>query len=792
MVEEGEALLRAAAVVGVSFRVDLLAEVAGVEQLAALDGLALPEFSRFVHLVAGDGSFVDVATWGEVYEAIPPSQRARLHERAAEVLIDWIERGRVVEPAEIARHLLASGPSATERAAAFLVRAGDLAMDDGAYSVAAGHFEQSIAELESAGGADGKRAAALCALGGARLAEGDRSASREAFRAAVVPARRAGRGDLLARAALGLGSGVAGFEVGLADRAQLDLLEESLVALPSDELSLRAAVLARLSVALSGVELEERRRSLAEEAVELARGAKDRVALAGALAAQCDSLAGPEHAEVRRRLATEIIDVARALRDRETELLGRRHRLVALAETGDVEGVDAEIRDFAALSNVLGQPLYGWYVPLWRGMRALMEGRLTDCRRLLDDAAAIGAGSHNAHLLIATQRWCLLSETGDGEAVAALAEGLDLDEEPGVWAGVALALMAAEAGRLSDARVRLDSAAPRLAGAPRDSEWLPLLTQVAELVGHLGGHPVASWTYEALRPHADRLVVEGIGAAIRGSVNRPLGLLAAALGDIQHAAAHFATALDVHRRLGAPLLVARTLRDRGIALDDRDTLEAALAAYEELGVDARAAELRAALGTGTTLGAGGQRFIREGEVWSLTYAGRSVRLRDTKGLQDIARLLAAPGRPVASVDLAAAGVVTPGKRSQATADLHEAGDLGEVLDSTARTAYQRRLRELDSAIDEAEDAVDGERVARAKAERDVLADQLRAAYGLGGRPRRTGDPVERARTAVTGRIRDALRRIEAVHPELGRHLRLSVRTGTVCVYEPDASVDWTL
>ena len=71
-------------------------------------------------------------------------------------------------------------------------------------------------------------------------------------------------------------------------------------------------------------------------------------------------------------------------------------------------------------------------------------------------------------------------------------------------------------------------------------------------------------------------------------------------------------------------------------------------------------------------------------------------------------------------------------------------------------------------------------------------DELSAAYGLGGRPRRAGDPAERARTAVTARIRAAIAGIEALHPELGRHLRLSVRTGTLCVYEPDRPVPWTL
>jgi hypothetical protein len=39
-------------------------------------------------------------------------------------------------------------------------------------------------------------------------------------------------------------------------------------------------------------------------------------------------------------------------------------------------------------------------------------------------------------------------------------------------------------------------------------------------------------------------------------------------------------------------------------------------------------------------------------------------------------------------------------------------------------------------------------------------------------------------------VNDAMKRIEAVDPALGRHLRQSVRTGTFCVYHPDPPVDW--
>ena len=143
-------------------------------------------------------------------------------------------------------------------------------------------------------------------------------------------------------------------------------------------------------------------------------------------------------------------------------------------------------------------------------------------------------------------------------------------------------------------------------------------------------------------------------------------------------------------------------------------------------------------------------------------------------------LLAQPGREVAALDLAAG------------ADHLVQGDQGERLDGRARAAYKARLIELDAELDDADIASDIERSARVKAERDALIAELASAYGLSGRPRRGGDPAERARTAVTARIRDAIRRISVVHPELGRHLARSVRTGTFCSYDPDRPVRWEL
>jgi hypothetical protein len=52
--------------------------------------------------------------------------------------------------------------------------------------------------------------------------------------------------------------------------------------------------------------------------------------------------------------------------------------------------------------------------------------------------------------------------------------------------------------------------------------------------------------------------------------------------------------------------------------------------------------------------------------------------------------------------------------------------------------------------------------------------------------------MDRARSAVTWRIRKAIKKIEAVNPSLGKHLSNSVKTGLFCSYHPELSMDWQI
>ena len=116
----------------------------------------------------------------------------------------------------------------------------------------------------------------------------------------------------------------------------------------------------------------------------------------------------------------------------------------------------------------------------------------------------------------------------------------------------------------------------------------------------------------------------------------------------------------------------------------------------------------------------------------------------------------------------------------------------ECAHAPARRAYQQRLADLESDLAEAEENADLGRLERLRAERSMLAAELAGALGLGGRARFAGDPGERARKAVTMRIRAAISAVAEQDDALARHLRNAIRTGRLCSYQPEETVRWQI
>ena len=67
----------------------------------------------------------------------------------------------------------------------------------------------------------------------------------------------------------------------------------------------------------------------------------------------------------------------------------------------------------------------------------------------------------------------------------------------------------------------------------------------------------------------------------------------------------------------------------------------------------------------------------------------------------------------------------------------------------------------------------------------MLEAELSRAFSFGGTARRSGGAAERARSAVTRRVKETVERIRLEDPELGRHLAWALKTGVVCSYRPE-------
>jgi len=191
-------------------------------------------------------------------------------------------------------------------------------------------------------------------------------------------------------------------------------------------------------------------------------------------------------------------------------------------------------------------------------------------------------------------------------------------------------------------------------------------------------------------------------------------------------------------------------------------------------------------------------FAREGEYWTITYEGRTARLRHTKGLAYIAHLLRHPGQELHAIDLIniVAGGAVEARRGQPEAGSRrrDLGDAGEMLDREAKAAYKHRLAELQEELREAEEFNDPGRMEKVQHEIESLAQELSRAVGLGGRARRAGAHAERARVSVTRAIASALEKIGEHNARLGRHLGATIKTGVFCSYVPDprAPLAWVV
>ncbi len=592
-------LVEAASIVGREFPMALVADVLDLAVADCLDELDEAIAAGLVEArqSPGEYQFAHALVRDAIEAGLPTSERVRLHRRAAEA----IEKayGERLEPHlfDLARHwAVAAVQGDPGVAVGWIQRAAEEAMRGLAFEEAARLFRQAL----DVGGAhcnDTDRCRLLLGAGAALHAAADVSGRLEACLEAAATARRIGRPDLIAEAALIL-EGVFGYPE--SDLATRRLCEEALADLDPEQTALRAKVSARLAQACMYINDVDSAGSASEEALSLATECGDRDALVSALHARRFARESPDGMEERERLADWMLTLNNEHPDPGVEMWARLWRVDVFFERGDLLAVARELETLRPVVLQVGGPWAQWQLLRGQGVLAQAQARFADARRLASEA--FNAIARTDHPFAGLPRAGLLQAVGhhagqDTDSLAAYglengpAEVID-SPRPALMLVLSPAHLLTEAGRLAEAATLYRSLGPVAGWRPQAHATLATYSYGIGVAIALDIPSDVTALRRLLAPHRGHHVASGAGAvAYFGPVELWLGVAAGYLGlldetvsDLEravhvcavngaagfHAEACYELAAVLARRDGrgdvarARLLVAEAVREAGV------------------------------------------------------------------------------------------------------------------------------------------------------------------------------------------------------------------------------------
>jgi hypothetical protein len=784
---EVASVLDAAAVIGREFTTSVLADVCKHSPHetrdinAALD--AAVELGVLVERGPARYAFAHGLIQETRHDDVPAARRAELHLAVATAL----DRDPVKPLTEIAHHLLDAGPDHAERAAEVAQQAAERARRQLAFEPAAALIERVFAAAPPSSAHVRYELTRL--LAEVRILAGDDARGKDAAREAAELARTLGSAELLARAALTYGLS---YSVGFTDHVLVQLLEEALAALPPGDSALRARLLARLAGALTPTRDMNPPMVIAREAITMVMRLDDdraRLEVIHAAMSALNLFAPPRE---RVMLTQQMLALADRFDEPLISMRAHQRLIFDYFQLGDLPAVELHHHAYDELLNRVRLPRARWPSAMFDAMRALLQGQFADHAVALDRATKL---AHEAgdpffdSFAVQGHRHTLARVLGDDDTIKRDRKKFDVFVMANHRKYLEIAaVMHVRVGEIAELRALL-ALHPRLADEVRNHHLPTLGCYMAEVGWTLGDREIAATLYDWLASDDSPCAALHMhGFAIDRPTAHAAMQLAATLGDLAAARRHFDTAALLLRSMDARPLeawlqldFAKILIAAGERSDEaRQLLVNARAINDALGMQlakriAAAEALLAAPAPQVAQPVPRADVIQlrcEGEYWLIEGYGASRRIKATKGVELLARLVGEPNREIHVLDLIGSEGV-------------DVGDAGEVIDKDARAAYRARITMLREALEQAESWNDAVRAERARDELETLEAELVRATGLGGRERRVGRAAERARINVQRRLADAMRRIADVDAELGRHLSSTIRTGVYCSYAPD-------
>ncbi|MFF3559674.1 AAA family ATPase [Streptomyces sp. NPDC002574] len=607
-------VLTAAAVLGEQFSV---AVTAAMVERPAMSCLPLLEEAERAGLIAaadtlGEWRFTHALLCEAIEARTPGEERARLHRAAAET-IERIYAEQIDDrSADIARHWAAASLDDPSPAVTWGRRAGDAALRSLAYEESARLYRLAL----DAGGPSIEqqlRCRLLIDLAHAHWRATDIEPCRAAIAEAVTIARRIGRPDLMAEAALGVEPiGSMSWDLSLRQ-----LCEEALAGVDPAEVSLRARLLGRSAEAAVYTNEIAAAESASGQALTLADETVDPAATIAALKSRQLCLAGPEHIDERRVLARRMTEIGLTLRRPREEMLGRLWQIDTHWERGDLAAIAAELPRLGWCVEHVGGPIARWHPLTVRAALAAAHGRFDEALGLGRAAFdTIRATNHPTAFGAYMSLLCALAHHAGHDRVAAglpadLPSGLPVDRgevRDAIFGHVGAAFMLTLSGKP-------DAALDAYRGAGPVHTWQPppyfrvLAWAYGSLLAvTLGQVRDVEYFHDLLRAEQGRFVVAGAGtASYLGPVELHLGRAAAFLGRLDDAVTHLDTALAHCHGAGAAGFAVEAEYELAAALTRRAAtgdadrarllLDSAESAAVRIGMPAWAQRARDLLGT---------------------------------------------------------------------------------------------------------------------------------------------------------------------------------------------------
>lgn len=545
-------IIEQAAVLGESF--DLPALIAASETdltatLAAVDSAEGVGLIRAVPGSDGEFSFVHALTREAVVTRMAASRLRIMHARAAEAL-----EGRA-DPSVVPRlanhYLLAHVLGYHQQALRYAREAARMAEHSLAYEDAAKWFE---------------RAASLPELNLAERARTNLSAAANHVRAGDFGRARGMYEDIsaiddpLIRLEAAVGYEDANWRPGLADSKAADLLASALESCglsADDPRYVRALGSFGRALAFGGE--PTRARDISDLAIDHARRTGDPAVISHALETSLWHGLTPDMCEHQLERSTELSRMALSRRDYEALGSASHFRALASYQAGRPQDLAASAADMQRAAQASGQPFFGFVGACAQGGLAYLRGDFAGAEQWAEIALRTGGllGADTTEGSYGSQMFMIRRETGGLKRFSGFVDGSEAFADR--WVPGLLALYTEVDCERGMVRALNQLLSRNLGDRVQAAQWPMELAFMIEAALALGDREAV----RVLRPFAARYerknIMSGQFVAIFGSADRYLARMAALMGETDTAERHFATALEMDRRMGSVVHVAETL-----------------------------------------------------------------------------------------------------------------------------------------------------------------------------------------------------------------------------------------